>query len=148
MSAVFISHASRDAAAAHAIVAALEAHGIACWISARDVAPGANYQEAIVTAIRSGRAMVVLVSEAANASDEVDNARNEQRNQYYLSDDRRIYKDLRLEYTDDKCRNEQCDGRKDYLLQRHRFAPFIRYHAVDDFIVTMFINHLTPAFCV
>jgi len=44
---------------------------VPCWISSRDVAPGANYQEAIVTAIRTGRAVVVLISEAANASDEV-----------------------------------------------------------------------------
>ena len=69
--AVFISHASRDAALAHELVAALEAGGVACWISGRDVGPGQNFQEAIVAAIRGGRAMVVLVSAAANASDEV-----------------------------------------------------------------------------
>ena len=69
MSAVFISYASRDAALAHDLVEGLEAAGVACWISLRDVAPGANYQESIVAAIRGGRAMVVLVSEAANASD-------------------------------------------------------------------------------
>ena len=68
---VFISHSSRDASLAYELVAALEAAGVACWISGRDVAPGANYQESIVAAIRGGRAMVVLVSEAANASDEV-----------------------------------------------------------------------------
>ena len=68
---VFISHSSRDAALAHELVAAMEAAGVGCWISGRDVAPGANYQEAIVAAIRGGRAMVVLVSQAANASDEV-----------------------------------------------------------------------------
>ena len=68
---VFISHSSRDAALAHELVAALEASGVACWISGRDVGPGQNFQEAIVAAIRGGRAMVVLVSAAANASDEV-----------------------------------------------------------------------------
>lgn len=68
---IFISHASRDAAHAHELVAALEAAGVACWISGRDVGSGQNCQEAIVAAIRGGRAMVVLVSEAANASDEV-----------------------------------------------------------------------------
>lgn len=69
--AVFISHASRDATTAQAIVAALEAAGQPCWISSRDVAPGANYQESIVAAIRAGRAMVLLLTDAANASDEV-----------------------------------------------------------------------------
>ena len=67
----FISHASRDATLAHELVAALEAGGVACWISGRDVAPGANYQEAIVGAIAGARAMVLLLTEAANASDEV-----------------------------------------------------------------------------
>ena len=68
---VFISHASRDATAAAALVAGLEQAGLPCWISSRDVAPGANYQEAIVGAIRDGRAVVVLISHAANTSDEV-----------------------------------------------------------------------------
>ena len=68
---VFISHSSRDAALAHDLVAALEAAGVACWISGRDVAPGANYQESIVGAITGARAMVLLLTEAANASDEV-----------------------------------------------------------------------------
>ena len=34
---VFISHASRDAALAHDLVAALEAGGVACWISGRAI---------------------------------------------------------------------------------------------------------------
>ena len=42
MSAVFISHASAESALADALVAALEAHGICCWISGRDVPPDAN----------------------------------------------------------------------------------------------------------
>jgi len=37
----------------------------------RDVAPGANYQEAIVQAIRDARAMVLVFSAAANKSDEI-----------------------------------------------------------------------------
>ncbi len=64
---VFISHSSRDAAVAHEPAAALEAGGVACWISGRDVAPGANYQEAIVGAIAGARALVLLLTEAANA---------------------------------------------------------------------------------
>jgi tetratricopeptide (TPR) repeat protein len=42
-----------------------------CWISPRDVAPGENYQEAIVHSIRNARAMALVFSEAANNSDEI-----------------------------------------------------------------------------
>ena len=42
-----------------------------CWISTRDVAPGENYQEAIVHALRGSRAMVLVFSEAANNSEEI-----------------------------------------------------------------------------
>ncbi len=68
---VFISHASRDAELARALVRLLEEQGVTCWISGRDVAFGANYQEAIVGAISGARALVLLLTEAANGSDEV-----------------------------------------------------------------------------
>jgi hypothetical protein len=41
--AVFSSYASQDAAAAAALVEALERHHITCWIAPRDVKPGALY---------------------------------------------------------------------------------------------------------
>lgn len=68
---VFISHSSSDAAPARRLTAALEAAGLTCWISTRDVPPGANYQRSIVAAITGARAMVVLVSAASNGSTEV-----------------------------------------------------------------------------
>ena len=68
---VFISHSPRDAALAGSLAAALEAADTPCWISSRDIDPGANYQEAIVAAIAGARALVLLLTEAANASDEV-----------------------------------------------------------------------------
>lgn len=37
----------------------------------RDVAPGANYQEAIVQSLRTARAVVLVFSDAANGSDEI-----------------------------------------------------------------------------
>ena len=58
---VFISHASRDAELARALVRLLEEQGVTCWISGRDVAFGANYQEAIVGAISGARALVLLL---------------------------------------------------------------------------------------
>jgi hypothetical protein len=68
---VFISHATADRAEALKVCNAIGRRGIQCWISMRDVAPGANYQEAIVQAIRTARAVVLVFSDAANTSDEI-----------------------------------------------------------------------------
>jgi tetratricopeptide (TPR) repeat protein len=68
---VFISYATADRKRALSLCKAIEAHGTRCWISTRDVAPGENYQEAIVCAIRGARAVVLVFSEAANTSDEI-----------------------------------------------------------------------------
>ena len=46
---------ARGSRAAH-----LERHGLACWVASRDIGPGENFQEAIVKAIRSARAMVLV----------------------------------------------------------------------------------------
>ena len=69
--AVFVSFSSVNRRKAEDLCKALEARGIGCWISSRDVAPGENYQEAIVRAIKRARAMVLVFSEAANRSDEI-----------------------------------------------------------------------------
>jgi tetratricopeptide (TPR) repeat protein len=68
---VFISYASADRAQALKVCKSLERRGTGCWISARDVAPGANYQESIVQALRIARAVVLVFSDAANSSDEI-----------------------------------------------------------------------------
>jgi tetratricopeptide (TPR) repeat protein len=68
---VFISYASADRAQALKVCKALERRATRCWISVRDVAPGANYQEAIVQALRTARAVVLVFSDAANSSDEI-----------------------------------------------------------------------------
>ena len=68
---MFISYASTDRKEALAVCKAIERRGTKCWISTRDVAPGENYQEAIVGAIRTAQAMVLVFSEAANNSDEI-----------------------------------------------------------------------------
>lgn len=69
--AVFISHATADRKEAAAVCDSIERRGIDCWISSRDIEPGANYQEEIVRSIRSARALVLVFSEAANGSDEI-----------------------------------------------------------------------------
>jgi hypothetical protein len=68
---VFISYASADRNEALKVCDALERRGTRCWISMRDVPPGANYQEAIVQSLRTARAMVLVFSGAANNSDEI-----------------------------------------------------------------------------
>lgn len=66
-----MSYASVDRTDALKVCEAIEGRGIPCWISLRDVAPGANYQEAIVQAIRDAKAVVLVFSAAANKSDEI-----------------------------------------------------------------------------
>lgn len=68
---VFISYATADRTEALKVCKAVERRGTSCWISMRDVPPGANYQEAIVQAIRDAGAMVLVFSAAANDSDEI-----------------------------------------------------------------------------
>jgi tetratricopeptide (TPR) repeat protein len=68
---VFVSYATGDRKDALAVCKAIESRGARCWISARDVAPGDNYQEAIVQSIRNARAVVLVFSKAANNSDEI-----------------------------------------------------------------------------
>lgn len=68
---VFVSYATNDRKQALSVCEALERRNIDCWISTRDVAPGENYQEAIVRSLRDARAMVLVFSQAANNSDEI-----------------------------------------------------------------------------
>jgi adenylate cyclase len=69
--AVFISYASQDAAITDAVVAALERHGLKCWIAPRDVKPGAQYADAIVRAINNAKAVVLVLSANAIVSSHV-----------------------------------------------------------------------------
>ena len=68
---LFISYASANRENALDLCAALEARGMECWISCRDITPGQNYQESIVNAIQGARAMLLQFSKAANNSDEI-----------------------------------------------------------------------------
>lgn len=65
---VFISYSSRDKPTADAVCAALESHGIRCWIAPRDVLPGMEWGEAIVNAIHDSKVMVMVFSSRANES--------------------------------------------------------------------------------
>jgi TolB-like protein/Flp pilus assembly protein TadD len=63
--ALFISYASQDAEPARRLCAALEAKGLHCWIAPRDVPAGVSYAAAIVQAISSCRALVLVLSKSA-----------------------------------------------------------------------------------
>jgi hypothetical protein len=68
---VFISYASADKAIADRVCDALEKAGVPCWIAPRDIPPGVDYPAAIVEAVRSARALVLLLTEHATGSPHV-----------------------------------------------------------------------------
>jgi hypothetical protein len=67
---VFICFSSSDEAVAREVVQRLEAEGLNCWISLRDVPPGQNYQESIITALEGAKGVVFLFSAFSSASGE------------------------------------------------------------------------------
>src|SRR3984885_8674169 len=79
----FISYASHDAAVATALVEALERAGVTCWIAPRDVRAGALYADAIVRAISSAKAFVLVLSESSidssHVSKEIERASSKKR---------------------------------------------------------------------
>jgi hypothetical protein len=68
---VFISYSSADKTAADATCAIMEAAGIRCWIAPRDVVPGGEYADAIITAIESSHVLVLIFSAHANTSNHI-----------------------------------------------------------------------------
>lgn len=68
MAQVFISYSASDEEKALAIYEVLRQEGISCWIAAREISAGSNWGDAIVDAIRSCRAVVLVLSESAGRS--------------------------------------------------------------------------------
>jgi hypothetical protein len=68
---VFISYAHDDKLTADAACAVLERNGIRCWIAPRDIFYGQDYGAAIMDAITAARIMVLILSQHANASEQV-----------------------------------------------------------------------------
>src|ERR1035437_2394206 len=68
---VFISYASADKAIADSICSALENAGVSCWIAPRNIEAGVDYPTAIVEAVSSARAFVLILTEHAAASPHV-----------------------------------------------------------------------------
>jgi hypothetical protein len=68
---IFISFASQDAKVARTICTALENRGFSCWISARNIQAGENFQSAIVRAIRSAKVLLLVFTANSNHSEEM-----------------------------------------------------------------------------
>jgi xanthosine utilization system XapX-like protein len=68
---IFVSFSKQDQATALDILGRLEAAGLKCWISCRDVPRGNDYQDAIVDAIDQSGAMILVFSNNANKSEEI-----------------------------------------------------------------------------
>jgi hypothetical protein len=68
---VFISYSSHDKSTADATCAALESAGIRCWLAPRDILPGADWGAAIMEALDTCRAMVLIFSSNANESPQI-----------------------------------------------------------------------------
>jgi hypothetical protein len=68
---VFISYSTKDKPIADAVCATLESNGIRCWIAPRDIQPGADWSEAIVTAIDGAKLFILIFSSHANESPQV-----------------------------------------------------------------------------
>jgi hypothetical protein len=68
---IFISYASKDQELADRIVREIEHRGLTCWISSRDIRPGADFQGSIVAALEQSGIVLLLFSQNANLSSEV-----------------------------------------------------------------------------
>jgi hypothetical protein len=68
---IFVSFASKDVRVAMTLCGALENRGFTCWISARNIEPGENFQSAIVRALRQAKIMLLVFTANSNTSEEM-----------------------------------------------------------------------------
>ena len=68
---VFISYSHLDIETAEAICGKLESEGIKCWYAPRDIGPGEEWASAIMKALNACRVMILVFSDASNASVQV-----------------------------------------------------------------------------
>ena len=68
---VFISYLTLDKPISDAVCAALEGHGIRCWVAPRDITPGQDWSDAIIDAFADCRVCLLILSTASNQSDQV-----------------------------------------------------------------------------
>lgn len=70
---IFVSYSSKDGPAVELLCRQLEARGVACWISTRDISPGHNYPRAIIEAIEDAWGLLLFLSQNSNDSVHVAN---------------------------------------------------------------------------
>jgi TIR domain len=68
----FISHSGQDKEMALAFVKKLEENGCKCWISKKNIAPGARWAREIIQGLRESEVLILLLTEAANKSEHVE----------------------------------------------------------------------------
>jgi formylglycine-generating enzyme required for sulfatase activity len=68
---VFVSFASEDIELARRAVHSLERAGLRCWLSERDIEPAASYPASITNALAHSGALLLVLTESANASPHV-----------------------------------------------------------------------------
>jgi TIR domain/AAA-like domain len=69
---IFISYSSQDKSTAETIRESLENAALSCWIAPRDIIPGRKYAEAILDGIDQCKVFVLVLTESANASPQVE----------------------------------------------------------------------------
>lgn len=65
---VFISYTQADRESAERLCSSLESAGVSCWIAPRNVAPGSEWAAAIMHAIHSAKALVLILSSNSKSS--------------------------------------------------------------------------------
>ena len=68
---VFVSFSDRDRPAADALVHELEARGVRCWISYRNISTGGYWPREILEGLNSSRVLVLVLSNSSNTSSQV-----------------------------------------------------------------------------
>jgi len=68
---IFISHSQEDKSTALRVVQFLEQNNFKCWITPRDISPGDDWAEAIISAIEESDSMVLILSSSSNLSPHV-----------------------------------------------------------------------------
>ncbi len=68
---VFISYSSKNKTIADAVCNRLESANIKCWYAPRDIAPGEDWEDAIINAIKGARIFILIYTKDSNASKQV-----------------------------------------------------------------------------